>query len=176
LKITGITAEYNPLHCGHQYHIRKSRECGQIGAIIALISANFTQRGEPSIVDKFARALSAISCGADLAVELPAVFSCRNAGIFADASVDTFAATGLVDCLSFGAEASADKKNFFEHLADILNDEPDEFKESLKKFLDDGYSFVQSRSLALDSMAPGALELLKSPNNNLPLDYIKSIR
>ncbi|MDR3076026.1 MAG: nucleotidyltransferase family protein [Synergistaceae bacterium] len=176
MRIAGITAEYNPLHSGHKYHIRKTREIAQAEAIITLISSNFTQRGEPSMVDKHARARMAVSCGADLALELPCAFSCRNAGIFADAAIDIFGATGAVGVISFGTESGDEKKILFERCADILNGEPAEFKSALKKFLGIGHSFVQSRSMALDELAPGALELLSTPNNNLAMAYIKRIR
>ena len=150
MKITGIVAEYNPLHLGHQYHIGKSLEYTQAEGIIALISANFTQRGEPAIADKFARARMAMTCGVNLALELPCAFSCRNAGIFADAAIDTLAGTGVVGCVSFGTEAPREKKTLFESAADVLNAETPAFKDSLKKFLGMGYSFVQSRSMALE--------------------------
>ncbi|MDR1137527.1 MAG: nucleotidyltransferase family protein [Synergistaceae bacterium] len=171
----GIVAEYNPFHLGHRYHIGKSREYARADAIIALISSNFTQRGEPALLDKLARARMALLCGANLALELPCVFSCRNAGIFADAAVDTLAQTGIVDCISFGIETPDEKKTLFEPMAAVLNDEPPAFKDSLKKFLSTGYSFVQSRSMALEELIPGALEILKCPNSNLGLAYIKRI-
>ena len=176
MKAAGIIAEYNPLHKGHAYHIRKIRECTQIDAILALISSNFTQRGEPAIVDKTARARMAIECGADLVLELPCAFSCRNAGIFGDAAVDMLAAAGVVTHVSFGTEAGEAKDELFGRAADILNDEPETFTVSLKKYLREGNSFVKARSAALEEMLPGASELLKSPNNNLALAYIKRIR
>jgi predicted nucleotidyltransferase len=117
----------------------------------------------------------AIACGADLVLELPCVFSCRNAGIFADAAADIFYATGLVNVVSFGTEAGNEEKKLFEEISRVLNDEPKEFKASLKKFLGEGLSFVQSRSMALDEFVPGALALLATPNNNLALAYIKRI-
>ncbi|MDR1578880.1 MAG: nucleotidyltransferase family protein [Synergistaceae bacterium] len=176
MKAAGIIAEYNPLHKGHEYHIRKSVECAEIDAILALISSNFTQRGEPAIVDKTARARMALACGADLVLELPCVFSCRNAGIFADAAVDILAAAGLVTRVSFGAESGEEKRELFDKAVDILNEEPKAFTVSLKKYLREGNSFVKARSAALEEMLPGVSELLKSPNNNLALAYIKRIR
>jgi predicted nucleotidyltransferase len=175
MKIAGIIAEYNPLHKGHEYHIRKSRQYIQIDAILALISSNFTQRGEPAVVDKTARARMALESGADLVLELPCAFSCRNAGIFADAAVDMLAAAG-VTLVSFGTESCEEKREMFEKAADILNEEPETFAVSLKKYLREGNSFVKARSAALEEMLPGVSELLKSPNNNLALAYIKRIR
>jgi predicted nucleotidyltransferase len=176
LKTTGIVAEYNPLHLGHSYHVRKSREQTRAAAIIALISANFTQRGEPALLDKFARTRMALSCGVNLVLELPCVFSCRNAGIFADAAVDILAGTGVIGNVAFGAETPDGVKTLIEPLSAIVCDEPAHFKESLKKFLGMGYSFVQSRSMALDELIPGAAAFLKGPNNSLGLAYVKRIR
>jgi predicted nucleotidyltransferase len=176
MKAAGIIAEYNPLHKGHEYHIRKSGECTQIDAILALISSNFTQRGEPALVNKTTRARMALACGADLVLELPCAFSCRNAGIFADAAVDMLAATGVVARVSFGAEADESKRELFEKAADILNEEPKTFTVPLKKYLREGNSFVKARSAALEETLPGVSEMLRGPNNNLALAYIKRIR
>jgi predicted nucleotidyltransferase len=176
LNTIGIIAEYNPFHKGHLYHIRKTRERARADAIIAVISSNFVQRGGPAILDKGVRAKSALLCGVDLVLELPVVFSGHNAGPFANAAVDILAATGVTDVISFGMESPDDGISRLSGLADILNHEPDLFRMPLKKFLAAGYSFVQARSMALDEMIPGSLELLKRPNNNLALAYVKRIR
>jgi predicted nucleotidyltransferase len=118
----------------------------------------------------------ALACGADLALELPAAFSSCNAGVFANAAVDILAATGLVSCVSFGMETPFERNPGFLDIADVLNEEPDDFKADLKKFLRDGHSFVQARSMALEIRVPGSLDLLRCPNNNLALAYIKRIR
>ncbi len=49
---TAIIAEYNPFHKGHLYHINKTKEKTGDSNIIAIMSGNFTQRGEPAILDK----------------------------------------------------------------------------------------------------------------------------
>jgi predicted nucleotidyltransferase len=128
----------------------------------------------PALADKGLRAAMALSCGADLVLELPVAFSSHNAGVFADAAVDILAATGVVSHISFGMETP--DLPALSALADLLNEEPPFFKDSLKKFLSEGFSFVQSRSMALDLVVPGALRLLKSPNNNLALAYVKRVR
>jgi predicted nucleotidyltransferase len=128
------------------------------------------------MIDKLARARMALCSGADLALELPVAFSCRNAGIFADAAVDTLSATGVVCAVSFGTESGPGERILFERAADVLNDEPEDFRAAMRKFLASGLSFVQSRSLALDELAPGAAALLASPNNNLAIAYIKRMR
>ena len=173
MEIVGIVAEYNPLHRGHLYHIRKSQNCTECRAIISVISSNFVQRGEPALADKEVRARMALASGVDLVLELPVVYSSHNAGLFANAAVDILAATGVVTHISFGMETPDDGLN---RIADILNDEPLSFRESLRSHMKSGCSFVQARSLALDEIIPGSLELLKRPNNNLALAYIKRIR
>ena len=174
MNTVGIIAEYNPLHRGHAYHIRKSRSLAEADAVISVISANFVQRGLPSLADKSLRAAMALSCGADLVLELPVVFSSHNAGIFANAAVDILAATGLTSAISFGMETP--DPSMLRAIADALNEEPPAFKGSLKKFLRAGHSFVQSRSLALEESLPGSLAFLKSPNNSLAVSYVKRIR
>ncbi|MBE8950119.1 MAG: nucleotidyltransferase family protein [Quinella sp. 3Q1] len=50
----GIIAEYNPFHAGHAYQIAQIKKiCG--GEIVAVMSGNFTQRGEPTILDQWRR-------------------------------------------------------------------------------------------------------------------------
>lgn len=71
MKITGIIAEYNPFHNGHLYQIRKIREETDTDFIIVAMSGDFVQRGMPAIVDKYTRAKMALTCGADLVLELP---------------------------------------------------------------------------------------------------------
>lgn len=172
-KVAGIIAEYNPFHKGHLYHIRKTKNCAQIKAIIALISSNFVQRGLPAISGKDVRARMALDHGADLVLELPVVFSSHNAGLFAGGAVDILAATGVTTHLSFGME---DPSYPLIELADILIEEPREFKSELRAHLMSGTSFVQARSMALERFAPGALEFLSRANNNLALAYVKRIR
>ncbi|MDN5576733.1 MAG: nucleotidyltransferase family protein, partial [Lactococcus lactis] len=65
-KITGIIAEFNPFHKGHEYLLDQIE-----GIKIVAMSGNWMQRGEPAIFDKWTRAQMALACGADLVVELP---------------------------------------------------------------------------------------------------------
>ena len=73
MKITGIIAEYNPFHNGHAYQIAKIKEETDSDYVIVAMSGDFVQRGEPAITDKYERARMALSCGADLVLELPAL-------------------------------------------------------------------------------------------------------
>ena len=171
--ITGIVAEYNPLHLGHQYHMQKARSLSGADGIVVVLSSNFVQRGEPALVSKWERTKAALKCGADLVLELPIVFSAHNAGVFANAAVDILAMTGIVTHISFGLE-SPDWQ--MDKILDILIEEPEPFKFCLKEKLDKGCSFVESRATALDHIIPGTAEKLKGSNNSLALSYMLRIK
>lgn len=47
MKICACVAEYNPFHLGHVRHIRYMKEDLGFDRVIAVMSGNFTQRGEP---------------------------------------------------------------------------------------------------------------------------------
>ena len=99
----GIICEYNPLHGGHVYHLQRARAAGADG-IVCIMSGNFTQRAEPAVAHKYARAEAAISCGADLVVELPFPYSAGSAEFFACGGVAAADAFGC-DTLYFGSES-----------------------------------------------------------------------
>ena len=78
----GIIAEYNPFHNGHLYHLKKIKELYKDEEIILVLSGNFTQRGEPSIIDKWQKTEIAKLAGIDLIVELPFFYSTQSADFF----------------------------------------------------------------------------------------------
>lgn len=169
----GIVAEYNPLHKGHLYHIGQARAGSGADRVVAVMSGHFVQRGEPALLDKWQRAEMALAAGANLVLELPAVFAAHNAGVFASAAVRTLGASGIVSHISFGVESP---DWHMDKVLDILLEESQVFKLSLQNFLKKGYSFVEARSLALDEMVPGSAEHLRKSNNMLALSYLLRIR
>ena len=74
MKACGIVAEYNPLHTGHVYQMNKAKQISQADCIIVVMSGNFVQRGEPAVIDKYARTSAALKAGADIVVELPVYY------------------------------------------------------------------------------------------------------
>lgn len=169
----GIVAEYDPLHGGHIHHIRQAREKTGDRRIVVALSSYFTQRGDPALLSKWDRAETAIHAGANLVLELPAFFSCQNAGVFAGAAVDILEATGLVSSLSFGME----QPDFpVDPILDIVVQEPLCFKDALKKNLAEGISYVRSRALALSDIHPQYGAFISQPNNSLALSYMERIR
>ena len=86
MNVVGIIAEYNPFHRGHEYQILKLRELCHADYVIIAMSGNFVQRGAPALMDKYSRTLMALSCGADLVLELPSLFATASAEYFPQAA------------------------------------------------------------------------------------------
>ena len=77
-EVVGIVAEYNPLHQGHVAQIKAVRKAFNDAPIVIALTGAFVQRGEPAVADPWTRARWALHAGADLVVELPAVFAQRG--------------------------------------------------------------------------------------------------
>ena len=104
MKIVAIVAEYNPFHYGHLYQIETIRKTfGEDTAIIAVMSGNYTQRGELALLNKVERAKCALACGVNLVLELPFPYSMSSAEHFANAAIHIIDSLGVVDILSFGS-------------------------------------------------------------------------
>ena len=101
MKICAVICEYNPFHLGHAYQISEMKKRG---AVIAVMSGSFTQRGDAAVLSKYARAEIAVRCGADLVLELPFPYSSASAEIFGGAGVRIVDSLGCVDELCFGSE------------------------------------------------------------------------
>jgi len=147
LKVLGIIVEYNPFHNGHMYHLKESIE--QCGAdyVICVMSGNFIQRGEPAIINKWARTKMALSAGIDLVIELPTVYAMASAEFFAFGAVKLLDSLRVVDFLCFGSESG--QISDLRQIADVLHDEPSEYRGFLKQNLSMGLSYASSRESAL---------------------------
>ncbi len=164
MKICAIIAEYNPLHNGHIYHIKKAKEIAD--AIVIILSGHTTQRGEFSIFNKWTRAKTALLASANLVLELPTIFSSSSAEQFATAAIKIVKELNCVDILSFGCETKDIEK--LKELA-LICKEIDK-TEKMKEFLKQGYSYPKARTLAIGDKA----NILSLPNNILAVEYIKA--
>ncbi len=174
MKICGIIAEYNPLHLGHVKQIRYVKEVLGAENVVVIMSGNFTQRGEPAILNKYKRAKQAVLAGADLVIELPTVFATANAEIFAKGAISILSALGALDGICFGVESGT--KEDYISLATAMNNESKEFKKALKEKLDTGVSLAKAKFLALKELGEEFDEsLIATPNNILALEYVKAI-
>ena len=177
MRVTGIIAEYNPFHNGHAYHLHRARELTGADHILVVLSGPFTQRGEPALVDKWARTRMALACGADLILELPFAYAAQSAEYFARGGVTILDKTRVVTDICFGMES--DTLEPLKAIARAAARETRAFKKALKRSLKEGRSFPVARSEALsESLAdvPGSLrDMVKQPNNILAIEYLKSL-
>ena len=181
MKILGLIVEYNPFHNGHLYHLKKSLEITNSTHSIAVMSGNFLQRGEPALFDKYKRAEMAVSNGVDLVVELPTLYACQSAEIFAHGAITLLNSLNCIDSICFGSEHG--DIDLLVEISKILINEPDKFKTLLKRNLDEGILFALARSKALSELNHTNLnidanklnDVLSTPNNILGIEYIKSL-
>lgn len=105
MKACGIITEYNPFHNGHIYHIKQARKVTNCDVLVAVMSGNFVQRGEPSIVDKWIRANYAIQHGVDIVIELPFPYAVQSADYFAKGAIQCLQLAKVSDIV-FGSETN----------------------------------------------------------------------
>lgn len=183
MKILALITEYNPFHNGHLYHLRLAQEITGASHTIAVMSGNFVQRGEPAIVDKWARAKMAVKSGLDLVFELPTLYASSTAELFAFGSISLLDSLNIVDSICFGSEAG--DIGIISKIAHIINESP-YFREILRQYMDLGLAFPVARSKAIikyfrdmedyteeDLNLIG--EVVKSPNNILGIEYLKAL-
>lgn len=169
----GIIAEYNPFHNGHLYHIQKTKELHGAQRIIVVMSPSFTQRSEPAIISKWARAKTALLCGADLVLELPLPYATASAEYFAKNAVTILNSLGVTNILSFGSE-SGNIENL-EKAADILDS--GDFIHLLKAELKKGVSFASARKNAAAKLCGETeAQIFETPNNILAIEYLKALK
>lgn len=177
MKIAAIIAEYNPFHKGHKYQINRAREIlGEDTAIIAIMSGNFTQRGELAIADKTIRAMAAVECGVNLVLELPFPYSMSSAEFFARSGIHIATKLGIVDYLVFGSELG-DTDTLY-RIAKNMNSS--EFKEKLGALSESAAAqnlgYPKICEVAYRELFGSAdSEGLFTPNNILALEYIKAL-
>ncbi|MBS4172406.1 nucleotidyltransferase [Bacillus sp. FJAT-49736] len=168
---TGIIVEYNPFHNGHLYHFLQSKEAARADIVIAVMSGNFLQRGEPAIVSKWARTKMALEAGVDLVVELPYKFAVQQAEIFALGSVAILDALG---CKSFCFGSESGNIEVFEKTIRFLDRNQEHYNENIKKYMQEGNSYPSALSKSFqDLFFEDDLLDLSKPNNILGYQYIK---
>lgn len=168
MKATGIVVEYNPFHNGHKYHLQKTKELNPNNIIIAVMSGDFVQRGEPSIIDRWTKTKMALANGVDLVIELPVFYSSQSAEIFAKGAVGILEELKC-ESMVFGSESG--KINELKRISTLQ--ESEEFKIKLKERLKSGDSYPTAHSSTMREIL-GESEL--NSNDILGLEYIKAIR
>ena len=172
MKSTGIVAEYNPFHNGHQYQIEQVRQQLQPDVVIAVMSGNFLQRGEPAIVDKWTRTQMALASGVDLVVELPAIFALQPADYFARGAIQTLGALNI-DSLCFGVEEGT--ASDFLGGAQWMVENEGVIADAIKQSTDTHLPYAQQMEQIINDLAPEFPLHLNSPNNQLGFAYAKEV-
>ena len=170
---TGIIAEFNPLHFGHESLMKFSCGLPDSEGVIAVLSSNFTQRGSPSVVSKFERAYTAVKAGADLVIELPFLYSCSAGQDFSRGAVNILGRLGCVSRIAFGME---NPEFDFETLAGIMANESESFREILRFELGRGASYSKALAIAIEGEISGAGDFITRPNNMLAVSYMSEIK
>lgn len=167
MKNIGIICEYNPFHNGHLFHINKIKEMFPDSRIIAVMSGNFTQRGDASIIDKWDKTELSLFYGVDLVVELPFVFASQGADIFARSSIEILSSLN-VDYLVFGSET-----NNIDVLSNMASAQFNKkYDKLVKEFLDEGINYPTALSKALYEITGKKID---KPNDILGITYIREI-
>lgn len=162
-----IIAEFNPFHTGHARLIRQVRQAaGPEAAIVIIMSGAFVQRGEPAFFDKWHRAAWAIDGGADVVIELPAVYALSSAAGFAQGGVTLAARLGC-QALACGVEGGT--------AADFLS--LARRAEGLTACLKAAKKASAGQQLtdALMAAAPDEARLLQQPNALLAFEYARAM-
>lgn len=174
MRSVGIIAEYNPFHNGHQYHLQRSLKETGAEVNIAVISGNFTQRGEPALLDKWTRAEIAVRNGINLVVEMPVLFACNNAGYFARGGVEILENLGC-DFISFGSESG--NIALLQEISRETEAHRSELEGAVKQGVKKGLTYPKARHEAVTALlGEEASEVLSAPNNLLALEYLRFMK
>lgn len=175
MKIVGLITEYNPFHNGHKYHIEKAKEITGADYCIAVMSGDFVQRGAPAFLPKHLRAEMALNGGCDMIIELPVCYATGSAEYFAAGAITILNRLGCVDSICFGSECG--DYNTLKKIAQVIADEPHEYKMLLQKNLKSGMNYPAARQCALDKYFNNdeISFIIKEPNNILGIEYIKAM-
>ncbi|MCL2846873.1 MAG: nucleotidyltransferase family protein [Firmicutes bacterium] len=178
VKVAAIIAEFNPLHRGHEYIIKRARELTECTHVLIIQSGNFTQRAVPAILEIHSRAETAIRAGADAVVEIPAAFATGNAEVFAKAAVKIAVSFPHVNYLVFGTESK--DISVIRAIATAQVKREKEFTKYMDGHLKKGISFDKARTEVIKRMLPKipseVIEAtMTSSNNILGIEYLKEL-
>ncbi len=168
MKSIGIIAEYNPFTNGHLYHLNKIKEKYPDYTIILVMNGNFTQRGIPSIIDKFKKTEIALKLGIDLIIELPYPFATQSADFFSYGAI-TILEYLKVEKIIFGSESNNIDDLELIAKTQINNDELDKLIKIYSKL---GNNYPTALSLSIEDLTG---KKITTPNDLLGVSYIKTI-
>ncbi|MGI2327308.1 nucleotidyltransferase [Planococcus sp. YIM B11945] len=175
MKATGIIVEYNPFHNGHLHHAAKARETSGADIVVAAMSGQFLQRGEPAFADKWTRTEMALANGVDVVVELPYVYATAQAADFAKGGIALLDAIGC-ESFCFGSEQGHIQPFLNSH--ELLNDQRAVYEQMIHEAVQTGISYPKALNLAYTALTGNKQEYanLTQPNNILGFHYIEAAK
>jgi predicted nucleotidyltransferase len=175
MKATGIVVEYNPFHNGHLYHAQQAKQRSGADIVIAVMSGQFLQRGEPAFADKWARTKMALASGIDIIFELPYVYATAQASDFAKGAITLLDAAGC-ESFCFGSEEGSIEP--FLNSWELLDSERTAYEHFIHEAVQTGISYPKALNEAYHSLTgsrSGFADLAK-PNNILGYHYIEAAK
>lgn len=174
MKAVGIVVEYNPFHNGHAFHLEKTKEKSNADVVIACMSGQFLQRGEPALLPKWTRTKMAILAGVDIVIELPYQFAVQKADTFAYGAISLLHAMGC-ESVCFGSESG--NISDFQRTIQFIDDNKQEYDQKIKYHINKGVNYPTALSSAfLDLHPTESIVDLSKPNNILGYQYVKAIK
>lgn len=164
MEIIGIICEYNPLHNGHIYHIKKIKELFPESLIILVLNGYFLERGEISILTKEDKTKLALQNGINLVLELPFIYGTQSADTFANIAIkilNNFHVSKIV----FGSETDN-----LEKIKKIANKQLElDYDINVNYYLKQGLNYPTALAKALN------MDFNFQPNDLLGISYTKAI-
>ncbi|MBD7907229.1 nucleotidyltransferase [Sporosarcina gallistercoris] len=178
MKAVGIVVEYNPFHNGHLYHATSAKDQTDSDLVIAVMSGNFLQRGEPALIDKWTRTEMALENGVDLVFELPYERATSNAPSFAAGAIQLLDAAGC-SSFCFGSE-NGTIAPFTETLSRITSVRS-EYDNLIRESVQQGMSYPKALNRAYSTLirttkAEHETVDLSLPNNILGFHYMEAAK
>ncbi|CAM3087383.1 nucleotidyltransferase [Filibacter tadaridae] len=174
MEATGIIVEYNPFHNGHQHHATSAKKLTDADVIIAVMSGNFLQRGEPAFVDKWARTKMALASGVDIVIELPYTFATAHAPLFATGAIQLLDA---IQCKAFCFGSEDGTIEPFTKSIQIIQQAGESYDFAIKEAVSKGLSYPKALNEAYKdalnrTTEPDLAADLSKPNNILGFHYM----
>lgn len=174
MNAVGIVVEYNPFHNGHLHHIEQARTVSNADIVIAVMSGQFLQRGEPAIVDKWHRTKMALAGGVDIVIELPYIYSTAQATDFATGAITLLSA---IRCKSFAFGSENGFIEPFLNTYNLIENNRQTYNAYIREALQFGNSYPKALHIAYEKLQqnePNSYIDLAQPNNILGFHYIEA--
>lgn len=167
--------EYNPLHNGHAYAINQIKKESKADLIIAVMSGDFTMRGELSLFNKFEKTQQALNIGIDIVIELPFPYTVQNSDLFSEYAIKLLNLC-RVNEVWFGSESN--NSILYEKYYNAWKDELNQLK--IRELMNTGMSYKMATSTIInlpsnDLLGFSYYKAIKDNNFNMTVHTIQRV-